>query len=175
VDIHVATLPARLCDLTPLGVAVVRRFYLNLLRRDLGFVLVSTEGDRVVGFGLIAPDVGRCMHDALVGSPSDVVFLLARARPSALLHALVGGTGVVPHVPEYIYLGVDLSCRSRGHGRALFVAGEAEMRRRGFRTLQLKVMADNTGAIRLYEACGYRVSERYRRHGAPMLTMSKEW
>lgn len=52
---------------------------------------------------------------------------------------------------------VDPEHRSKGYGRAMIQAVEAELSRRGVSRLGLNVFADNPGAIRLYESLGFRV------------------
>lgn len=46
----------------------------------------------------------------------------------------------------------------RGVGRALLAAADAVARRDGYDRLSLRVFADNTGAIRLYEKTGFTVA-----------------
>jgi ribosomal protein S18 acetylase RimI-like enzyme len=48
--------------------------------------------------------------------------------------------------------------RGKGHGRALMLAGEAELVDRGVPEVGLNVFASNTTAVRLYEALGYTVT-----------------
>jgi mycothiol synthase len=52
---------------------------------------------------------------------------------------------------------IDEGHRSRGYGRAVVAAIEAELVRRGVRSMGLNVHGSNTGARRLYERLGYRL------------------
>lgn len=56
-------------------------------------------------------------------------------------------------------IATDPRRRQSGVGRALMGAAEAEARRLGFRRMNLTVEASNTGAIRFYEALGWRQVE----------------
>jgi [ribosomal protein S18]-alanine N-acetyltransferase len=58
-------------------------------------------------------------------------------------------------------IAVDPQSAGRGLGRQLVAACEAEAADRGCAALRLEVRADNLGAIRLYEACGYRIFGRH--------------
>lgn len=61
------------------------------------------------------------------------------------------------HVLEVNGLAVDPQAQGRGVGRALVGAAQQEAVRRGASRLTLRVLAPNTGARRLYEACGFAV------------------
>jgi ribosomal protein S18 acetylase RimI-like enzyme len=54
-------------------------------------------------------------------------------------------------------IGIDEPFRSRGYGRAAVAAVEAELVRRGVRTMGLNVHGFNTRARQLYERLGYRL------------------
>ena len=61
-----------------------------------------------------------------------------------------------------LYLGVRLPWRGHGLGQALLVGAFGELYRRGSRRVGLEVDAANeTGATRLYERAGMRVTRRY--------------
>jgi ribosomal protein S18 acetylase RimI-like enzyme len=55
---------------------------------------------------------------------------------------------------------VDEAQRGKGYGRAIMLAAEAELVRLGVPKLGLNVFGHNTGAIRLYESLGFRVTEQ---------------
>ena len=71
---------------------------------------------------------------------------------------------------ELLMLATDPARQRRGLGRRALAAYEAEAARRGARLSLLEVAEDNTPALRLYEAAGYRESGRrpgyYARPGA---------
>ena len=52
---------------------------------------------------------------------------------------------------------VDADVRGRGHGRAVMLLAEDEVRRSGFSRIGLNVFARNVAAIALYTSLGYRV------------------
>ncbi|WP_313914734.1 GNAT family N-acetyltransferase [Tahibacter sp.] len=67
-------------------------------------------------------------------------------------------------------LATSVAARGRGIGKALLAAAERVARERGLRTLSLEVRRDNSAAVHLYEAHGYRRSaalENYYDDGAP--------
>jgi ribosomal protein S18 acetylase RimI-like enzyme len=57
---------------------------------------------------------------------------------------------------------VDESWRRRGLGEALLLQALAVFAARGARAVELKVQSTNSGALRLYERLGFRVTERLR-------------
>jgi len=59
------------------------------------------------------------------------------------------------HVLEIGGLAVDPARQGAGVGRHLVQAAVGECRRRGARKVTLRVLADNAGARRLYERCGF--------------------
>lgn len=61
------------------------------------------------------------------------------------------------HVLEINGLAVHPEAQGTGVGRALVEEAQEQVRRRGARKLSLRVLAPNTGARRLYEACGFVV------------------
>ncbi|MEV6928612.1 GNAT family N-acetyltransferase [Dactylosporangium sp. NPDC051485] len=60
------------------------------------------------------------------------------------------------HDQAWVYdVQVDPAHRRRGHGRALMLAAEEELKRRGVAKLGLNVFGHNPGARALYEELGY--------------------
>ncbi|WP_203921383.1 GNAT family N-acetyltransferase [Rugosimonospora africana] len=55
---------------------------------------------------------------------------------------------------------IDAGHRGRGYGRAMMLAAESELVRRGVPRLGLNVFGDNTPAIRLYESLGFTVTSQ---------------
>lgn len=101
-----------------------------------------------------------------VGSP----FFTERTRPDDVLvaeadgvvagYAKLGRSIMLPshqHVMELNGLTVDPDRRRGGVGRRLVEAAVEEAGNRGARKLSLRVLGGNTGARRLYEACGFVV------------------
>ena len=100
----------------------------------------------------------------------DSPFLKAGDRPEDVLVAVVDDEiagyvklgPVTPlasnaHVLGITGLAVDTARRGRGLGRRLVSAAVREAATRGARRLTLRVLATNTAARGLYEACGFRV------------------
>jgi ribosomal protein S18 acetylase RimI-like enzyme len=82
------------------------------------------------------------LEDSLVG--------YVRMRPATELRAS-------RHVLEIVGLAVDPAAGGRGVGRALVNATLDAARMNGFRRVTLRVLATNTAARALYEACGFTV------------------
>lgn len=91
----------------------------------------------------------RSPGDVLVADDGGIAGFVLLDRPTPLesnAHVLlVAGLAVAP------------VAQGRGLGRRLVEAAAAEAERRGARKLALRVLGGNTGARRLYEACGFVV------------------
>lgn len=90
--------------------------------------------------------------------PGDV--LVAEVDGAVVGYAKLGPSTRLPsreHVLDLNGLTVDPNRRRIGAGRMLVDAAVEEARNRGARKLSLRVLAGNTGARALYEACGFVV------------------
>lgn len=84
--------------------------------------------------------------------------LVAEVDGAVVGYAKLGRSTRLPsreHVLDLNGLTVDPNRRRIGAGRALVDAAVEEARNRGARKLSLRVLGGNTGARRLYEACGF--------------------
>jgi ribosomal protein S18 acetylase RimI-like enzyme len=66
---------------------------------------------------------------------------------------------------EILAVAVDEAATGRGIGRALVDAAGLQFLSRGATSVKVVAGADNVAAVRLYEACGYRVVEQIEVHG----------
>ena len=175
--LHVETLPGDVSDFTPLGPAIVRRFYRNAVAREAATVCAWEEGGALLGFVMITPDVSALFPRALLAGAGDVLSFVFTANPLGLARAVLAklssGTAMVAAVPELVYLGVSARARGRGVGAALMTAAHAEFRRLGIAAYELNVHADNTPAVKLYLAHGLEVARRYTKAGREMFNMRK--
>lgn len=103
-------------------------------------------------------------------APEDAAFFRGRLRPADVLVAEDAGAVVgyvsleqswdAPahrHVIDIAGLGVAPTAQGSGLGRVLVTAAVEEARQRGYRKVALRVLAPNTPARRIYEACGFEV------------------
>ena len=95
-----------------------------------------------------------------------LVALFSRFTPVRALrmlgNLLLLSEGVGPH--EFIVetLAVDPEFRGLGIGTALMHEADAKARTMGKRTMSLGVIAENAGAIRLYQRLGYETTRTWR-------------
>ena len=177
--LHMQAFPADVSDLTPLGEALVRRFYASALERGRAqAVLAQDRGGSLLGFVLVTRDIAAMFPGSLLAGPADVARFLVTANPFGLARAVVNkfasGTAQVAAVPELVYLAVSAAARGRGVGTALMHAAHGEFRRMGIRRYELNVHAHNESAVKLYLANGLTVARRYRKGGREMFNMAKE-
>jgi ribosomal protein S18 acetylase RimI-like enzyme len=83
----------------------------------------------------------------------------AGGRPVGWIWVKLPG-GNRPGMAWVYMVGVDEAERGKGYGRAVMLAAEAELVRRGVPRLGLNVFGHNASAIRLYESLGYHVTEQ---------------
>lgn len=176
--LHMQAFPGSVSDLTPLGGAVVRRFYANVLDRGLARASVALESDgSMLGYVLITRDISAMFQGSLLAGPGDLARFLFTVNPAGLARAVwakvTSGTASVASVPELVYLAVSASARGRGLGATLMQAAHDEFRTLGIRHYELNVHADNEPAVKLYLAQGLTVARRYEKAGHAMLNMSR--
>ncbi|GAA3188824.1 GNAT family N-acetyltransferase [Dactylosporangium siamense] len=71
------------------------------------------------------------------------------------------GLPIADRPQAWIYeIQVDEAHRRRGHGRALMLAAEDELRARGVARLGLNVFGHNPGARQLYESLGFETTSQ---------------
>ena len=176
--LHIETLPGSVSDFTPLGPAVVRRFYANAITRGVAQVCVApAEGDPIIGFAMLTPDVSALFPRALLAGPADMLRFLFTANPIGLARAAIAklgsGTAAVAAVPELVYIAVSPRARGQGAGAALVDAVHEAFRAQGVAAYELNVHAENAAAAHLYLAKGYEITRRYEKSGHAMYTMRR--
>ena len=176
--LHIETLPGSVSDFTPLGPAVVRRFYANAITRGVAQVCVApAEAAPIIGFAMLTPDVSALFPRALLAGPADILRFLFTANPIGLTRAVIAklgsGTAAVAAVPELVYIAVSPRARGQGAGAALVDAVHEAFRAQGVAAYELNVHAENTAAAHLYLAKGYEITRRYEKSGHAMYTMRR--
>ena len=104
--------------------------YRELLADGASYVTATDDGDRLVGYAMVALDAGPDDTFVVEGGRAKVVTLV-----------------------------VSPDRRSAGVGRLLIAAAESIARDHGFDTVNIGVMSGNARALAFYEANGYSVAE----------------
>jgi ribosomal protein S18 acetylase RimI-like enzyme len=151
----------------------------------MGLTLVEMDRDDfarrrrelVAGYATaIAAPRGLSVPEAEAEAERDVAEKAPRgpATPGELMRKAVVGAAEVgwiwvslpgPAMPGMAWISnveVDPGHRSRGYGRAIIEAIEAELKALGVPRLGLNVFADNAAACRLYERLGFEVTAQQR-------------
>jgi ribosomal protein S18 acetylase RimI-like enzyme len=154
--------------LPTLGPAFLERLYRRIVRSPHSFLLVADAGGVPVGFVAGSEDVGALYRAFLL---RDGVAATLRALPQVVRSARrvvetlrypAGGTDLPD--AELLAVAVAPESRGRGTGHMLVEALTAELGRRRVEGVRVVVGADNAGAVRLYEACGFRPATRIEVH-----------
>jgi ribosomal protein S18 acetylase RimI-like enzyme len=155
--------------LPTLGRAFLARLYRRRVRSQHSFLLIADDDGVPVGFVAGSEDVRALYRAFLV---RDGVPAAARALPRVIrsvgrvvetLRYPAGGDADLP-AAELLAIAVAPGGRGRGVGRALVDALTSELARRGVAAVRVVVGADNAGALRLYEACGFKPATRIEVH-----------
>jgi GNAT superfamily N-acetyltransferase len=94
----------------------------------------------------------------LIEDPNTLYLLAGDAGFAQLRFRLSAWTGVEDCWLEDVF--VRESARGTGLGRALVEEALAVARARGCRRIELDVQSDNTGAMALYESCGFSATPK---------------
>src|SRR5262245_39556548 len=87
--LHAETLPGDVSDFTPLGPAVVRRFYANAIARGVATVWVAPAEGAPLGFAMSTPDISALFPRALLAGPGDIARFVFSANPLGLARAVI--------------------------------------------------------------------------------------
>jgi ribosomal protein S18 acetylase RimI-like enzyme len=156
--------------LPTLGPRFLERLYARVVRHPGGFALVDADGTRIVGFVAGATDIGALYRSFLrrdgVLAAAGAAVPLARSwrRAFETLRYPAATTADLPDA-EILAVAVDAAASGRGIGRALVDAAGPQFLARGATSVKVVAGADNVAAVRLYEACGYRVVDEIEVHG----------
>src|SRR5262252_8544227 len=87
--LHAETLPGDVSDFTPLGPAVVRRFYANAIARGVATVWVAPADGAPLGFAMSTPDIAALFPRALLAGAGDIARFVFSANPVGLARAVI--------------------------------------------------------------------------------------
>jgi len=154
--------------LPTLGRAFLARLYRRMVRSPDSFLLIADDGGVPVGFIAGSEDV-RALYRAFLWRDGVAAALRALPRVVRSVPRVVetlrypAGSNDLP-AAELLAIAVAPGSRGHGIGRTLVEALTAEFGRRRVDAVRVVVGADNAGAVRLYEACGFRVATRMEVH-----------
>jgi len=157
--------------ITALGERFLLRLYEGLLERDLGFLVVARDGERLRGFILACTDSGRLLSvvaRAPIAFAASIIPALVR-RPWSVGRlvetALYGRRERSRVAAELLVIAVDAEVRSIGIGRRLLTELRRELAARGISTYRVTVHEAMADANRFYAANGLRLSTTFRLYG----------
>jgi ribosomal protein S18 acetylase RimI-like enzyme len=154
--------------LSSLGPRFLTLLYRRIVAWPRSFLLVAEEMGTVVGQAAVTEDVGGLyrqflVHDGLKAGMVAAPRLLRRWRSAVETLRYPSGQGDLPRA-ELLAVAVDSGFRGRGIGRALVLAANDELARRGVANARVVVAASNTPALALYRSSGFRPSATIEVH-----------
>ncbi|GIF99406.1 GNAT family N-acetyltransferase [Catellatospora citrea] len=130
--------------------AALRRRYAANLQQQRGMSGADAEAEAVRQMELVLPG-GRDTAWAILRSAQ------VDGETVGWVWATLPGAPGRPEMAWLHNIDVDPEHQSRGHGRAMILAVEEELRRLGVTRFGLNVFGGNTRAIALYESLGFTV------------------
>ena len=154
--------------LSSLGPTFLTLLYRRIASWPRSFLFVAEEDGVVVGQAAATEDVGALYRQFLVrdGALAGAVAaprLLRRWRSVVETLRYPSGTERLPRA-ELLAVAVDDGHRGRGIGRALVLAANDELARRGVADARVVVASSNGAALALYRSSGFRQSATIRLH-----------
>jgi ribosomal protein S18 acetylase RimI-like enzyme len=154
--------------LSTLGHPFLARLYRRIVRTPRSFLLVADDDGRVVGFVAGSEDVGALyrtflLHDGAAAALRALPRIMRSARRVYETLRYPAGDNDLP-AAELLAIAVEPNARGRGIGHALVDAFTAELRRRHVAAARVVVAADNAGALRVYQASGFKPAVRIEVH-----------
>ena len=154
--------------LSSLGLRFLTLLYRRIVAWPRSFLLVAEEGGAVVGQAAATEHVGGLyrqflLRDGLVAGALAAPRLLRRWRSTLETLRYPSGEEELPPA-ELLAVAVDSEWRGRGIGRALVLAANEELARRGVPNARVVVAASNAPALALYRSSGFQPSASIQVH-----------
>ncbi len=154
--------------LSSLGPRFLTLLYRRIVASPGSFLLVAEEGGAVVGQAAATEDVGALyrrflVRDGLVAGVVAGPRLLRRWRSTVETLRYPSGAESLPRA-ELLAVAVDSRHQGRGIGRALVLAANEELAKRGVGDARVVVASSNVPALALYRSSGFRPATSIRVH-----------
>jgi ribosomal protein S18 acetylase RimI-like enzyme len=169
--------------LSSLGTGFLSRLYRRICLAPGSFLIVATDGDRVVGFVAGTGDL-RALYRAFlwrdgVGAAADAIGRLIgnwKQVVETLRHGSTGGAHAgAGRGVELLAMAVDPTYRGRGVGKRLVASFLDQVATIGHGDSYVVVAGDNPVAIGLYQQAGFTTDVQFELHaGTPSLLMQRE-
>ena len=154
--------------LSTLGPRFLTLLYERIVAWPRSFLVVAEEDGEVVGQAAATEDVGGLyrqfvLRDGLVAGVLAAPHLLRRWRSTLETLRYGSADGDLP-AAELLAVAVDSAWQGRGIGKALVLAVNEELARRGVANARVVCAASNAAALGLYRSSGFRPSATIEVH-----------
>lgn len=154
--------------LSTLGPRFLTLLYKRIVAWPRSFLVVAEEDGEVVGQAAATEDVGALyrqflVRDGLVAGVVAAPRLLRRWRSTVETLRYGSAEGDLP-AAELLAVAVDSAWQGRGIGKALVLAANEELARRGVANARVVCAASNAAALGLYRSSGFRPSATIEVH-----------
>ena len=154
--------------LSSLGPRFLTLLYRRIVTWPRSFLLVAEEDGTVVGQVAAAEDVGGLyrqflVRDGLVAGVVAAPHLLRSWRSTLETLRYPSAEGDLP-AAELLAVAVDSGWQGRGIGKALVIAANEELARRGVANARVVCAASNAPALGLYRSSGFRSAATIQLH-----------
>jgi ribosomal protein S18 acetylase RimI-like enzyme len=146
--------------LSSLGPRFLTLLYKRIVAWPRAFLLLAEDDGTVVGQAAATEDVGGLykqfvIRDGLMGGVIAAPQLLRRWRSTLETLRYGSAEGDLP-AAELLAVAVDVAWQGRGIGKALVLAANEELARRGVDNARVVCAASNAAALGLYRSSGFR-------------------
>lgn len=176
-DLHINNLPSSICDLTALGDKVVIKFYYEVLKEKLGYVIKAYD-EEVRGFCLITIDSQKMFNCALARDFKNIIqtFMFSEKKGfvKVMLKKLLYNSFTTDDLPQLIYIAVDKQYSGKGIGYEMLMYAENIFRELGVKKYSLDVEKNNVYAIKFYMKNKFKVNREYKLGSSKKLLLVKE-
>lgn len=165
-ELHLETLPEEICDLTFLGLNVLKFFYLNVLEKNLGYIYVVRNDNETAGFVLITTNPSKLFNNGLLPyfyKLKNIFFNFVVYKLFLIfVKKLTSFKLNVSKFPQLVYIGVKDQFRNKGVGTMLLNEAEKKFKELNLNEFELDVETKNIDAIKFYEKKGFIIVRKYR-------------
>lgn len=153
-------------DLQLLGEKVVRKFYRNVIKRQLGdiFIVKDFEGN-AVGYTLVTQDENKLFKNSLISNFIDIIQLISVANPYHLIRIFIkkafSDSLNLESCPLLVYLVIDNSVKGKGLGKKLIFQADCYFKEKNLNSYYLDVEPENISAQGFYVRQGFQKIRQY--------------
>lgn len=165
-ELHVKSLPPKICDLTALNRKTVKIFYETVVKDKVGHLVIATENNSVIGFCLITKDTGTLFKKFFFKNFFQLLKVLIVSDKTELVKIFFKkffyNSLITDNRPQLVYIGIDKNYTGKGVAQMLLENIELQFKEWKIDEYTLDVEEENIAARRFYEKNYFSVERKYK-------------